>query len=358
MDRLSTWDTLKKSKKGFMVDYLAVPAVNAKLMNYYGVQSEKELLDIIESDFYYLSCRDISQNESFTKCYKKSLYVSEQYRVCPFGIKWYRGAYESKFAVDEATEAPLRNATHTSDILNHPFPRPEDFDFSPLIQEAEKNSDRIIVGGLWTGIMGDSYRMYGFERFLMDSALNPKMIHTLIDKVTDVYLELNHSYFETLKGKLDVWFFGNDFGSQMGLIMSPQMWYEYFFHNISKLCKLANSYGIVTMMHSCGGISSIIPYLIEAGVQILDPIQITAKGMNPAELKQNFGNNLIFHGGIDTQQILPYGSAFDVEQETKRLTEILGKNGGYILASSQVLNNDVSIENIHSMYQCAKKFRY
>ena len=171
-----------------MIDFLAAPEVERRLRQYYGVKTENELLDCVGSDFFYLPTRDISQNEGYFKCWKKHVLVTEQERICPFGIRWRRSVFDSKFAVDEAIEAPLRNGQTIQDILRHPFPTRDDFDFSPLIDDAEDNHNRVIVGGLWTGIMGDCYRMYGFERFLTDLALEPERIHAMVDKMTEVYL--------------------------------------------------------------------------------------------------------------------------------------------------------------------------
>ena len=226
-------------------DYLAHYGTDRKLRRHLGCESERELLDRLGCDFYYLSCRDISQNEGFLKCYKgQTLDMTESERTCCFGIRWLRGAYDSKFSVDEAVAGPLENAESERDILNHSWPGAGDFDFSPLAGECQANFDRVIVGGLWTGIMGDAYRLCGFENFLMNIALKPRLIRTLIDKMTDVYLELNQVYFEAVKGKMDVWFFGNDFGSQNGLLLSAEMWHEFFFENIKKLVNLAHSYSL------------------------------------------------------------------------------------------------------------------
>lgn len=137
--------------------------------------------------------------------------------------------------------------------------------------------------------------------------------------------------------------------------MSEDMWCDYFYENIKKLCALAKSYGITVMMHSCGGIKPLIPHLIKAGVEILDPIQITAKDMEPAILSKEFGKDLIFHGALDTQRILPMGTVEEVVEESKRLIDIFAKDGGFIFAPGQVLNNDVPVENIDAMYKTVNK---
>lgn len=339
------------------IDYLSHYETDNRLRKYFDIHSEDELLEILNCDFYYLPCRDISQNEGFLRCYKgPKLDMTEKERVCPFGIRYLRGAYKNKFNVDEAIWGPLQNATSQKDILNHRWPKVSDFDFSTLHLECESHPDNVIIGGLWTGIMGDSFRMFGFENFLLNIALNPKLISTLVNKMTDVYLELNNAYFSELKGETDIWYFGNDFGSKNGLMFSPEMWYQFFFKNIKELADLAHSYGLKVMMHSCGGISEIIPYIIDAGIDILDPVQVTARGMEPKTLAEKYKGKIVFHGGIDTQNLLVNGTPEEVKNSSAETINLLGDNGGYIFAPSQILGPDIPVENIIAMYSAACGF--
>jgi len=339
------------------IDYLAHPDTDARLRDHFAVATETELLDALHCDFFYLPGRDISQNEGTLPFYKhrEDLEMSATERVCPLGIRWQRGAYDSKFAVDEAIRGPLHDAAlSSSDVLAHPWPTAGDFDFSPLIDVAEANRDRTRIGGLWSGIMGDSYRMHGFENFLLNLAMNPEIVKTLIDRMTEMYLELNDAYFSTLKGSLEIWFFGNDFGSQEGLLISKDMWADFFFDNIRRLCDLAHSHGFQVMMHSCGAIRELIPLLIEAGVDILDPIQVTAKGMIPEELATEFGGQITFHGGIDTQRVLPTATPAQVADHVRHTVATLDATGRYIFAPSQILGPDIPVENILAMYRTAR----
>ena len=332
------------------VDYMAHPETDRRLKEHLHCQTETELLDRLGCDFYYLPGRDISQNEGFAPFYKgANLKYTNSQRKCPLGITWTRGAYNSKFSVDDAVENPLQNAQTENDILSHPWPKASDFDFSPLQAECQGNAKRVIIGGLWTGIMGDSYRLCGFENFLLSTALKPGLVKCLINRMTDMYLELNAMYFSQLKDGLDIWFFGNDFGSQNGLLLSPDTWHEFFFENIKKLTDLAHSHNLKVMMHSCGGISEIIPSLIEAGVDILDPIQATAKDMELTSLAEKFGGNIVFHGGVDTQRILPHGTPADVRIHVQEVLSTLNSQGGYIFAGSQILGNDIPVESILAM---------
>ncbi len=336
------------------VDYLAHAETDRKVRAHLGCESEEELLDRLGCDFFYLPGRDISQNEGFMPYYRgPALDVTETERTCAFGIRWQRGAYDSKFSVDEAIRGPLETIETEQDILGHRWPTAADFDFSPLAEAAERHSERVIIGGLWTGIMGDAYRLHGFQNFLLNLALKPQLMKTLIDRMTEVYLELNRAYFEALKGRLDVWFFGNDFGSQGGLLLSHDMWRECFYDNIRQLTDLAHSYGLKVMMHSCGGVAEIISDLIEAGVDILDPIQVTATGMEPRSLAERFGGGIVFHGGVDTQGVLPFGTPQEVAAHAREVAATLGAKGGYIFAPSQLLGPDIPLENIVAMYEGA-----
>jgi len=339
------------------VDYLAHPEAALKLRAALGVTPERALLDRLGVDFYYLPGRDISQNEGALPFYRPAarLAISASARTCPLGIRWHRGAFSSKFAVDEAIAGPFTAATEATDILAFPWPSATDFDFTPLQADADANRDRVRIGGLWTGILGDSYRMFGFQNFLCAMAAEPELVHTLVDRMTEMYLELNDAYFTALKGRLEVWFFGNDFGSQEALLFSPDMWAEFFLANLKRLTALAHAHGLKVMMHSCGAISELIPFLIEAGVDILDPIQVTAKGMVPAILKACFGERLVFHGGIDTQQILPFGTPELVEAHVRGTAAALGQDGGYLFAPSQILGPDIPVANIVAMYDTITK---
>jgi uroporphyrinogen decarboxylase len=341
------------------VDYLAHPEADRRLRAELGVTTERDLLDRIGCDFFYLPGRDISQNEGGLPFYRHTdrLAISATERTCPLGIRWRRGAFASKFAVDEAIAGPFADSATAADILAFAWPRAADFDFAPLQADADTNRDRVRIGGLWTGILGDSYRMFGFERFLYAMAAEPDLVHVLVDRMTEMYLELNDAYFTALAGRFDVWFFGNDFGTQAALLVSRDMWADFFFENLKRLTALAHRRGLTVMMHSCGAIADLIPLLIEAGVDILDPIQVTANGMVPTDLKARFGGRIVFHGGIDTQQVLPFGTREQVEAHVRETVRALGATGGYIVAPSQILGPDIPVENIVAMYSVVRGVR-
>ncbi len=128
---------------------------------------------------------------------------------------------------------------------------------------------------------------------------------------------------------------------------------EFVYPHLRKHFSLAHEYGIKVMFHSCGAVREIIPELIELGVDILNPLQAGAAGMEPAGLKEEFGSSLCFHGSLDTQKTLPFGSAKDVREEVKKRIEILSPGGGFILAPTHNFQENTPLENILAMYETA-----
>jgi uroporphyrinogen decarboxylase len=156
-----------------------------------------------------------------------------------------------------------------------------------------------------------------------------------------------------LRDKIDVWFFGNDFGTQQTLLFSTDMWDDFFGENLRKLCELAHSRGLKVMMHSCGCIAPLLDRLVEAGVDMLDPVQTSAAGMEPRALMDGYGDRLIFHGGIDTQYVLPTATAEQAAAHAREMIEAFEGGLGYVFAPSQIFQTDIPVENIVAVYEVA-----
>jgi uroporphyrinogen decarboxylase len=337
------------------IDYQSKRETDTKVKAALGISTERELLNALGCDFYYLSVRDISQNETSVPIYRgPKLETTREERVCPFGIRFRRGVRDDKFGADEALAGPLERAETVKDILSHPYPDPKWFDVEALLPECEAYADKVIVGGFWSGIFGDSNRMHGFQNFLLNMAMNPEMIRAIVGRTTDFYLELNERLFSALKGKMRIFFMGNDFGTQGGLLFSEDMWLDFFYEPYKKLISHAKGHGLTVMVHSCGAIYPLLPHFAALGVDIVDPVQTTAAGMEPRKLKEVFGARLVFHGAIDTQNVLPRGTEEDVRAHVKETVRVLGRDGGFILASCNSIQDDTPPENVRVMYETAR----
>jgi len=200
------------------------------------------------------------------------------------------------------------------------------------------------------GIYERSYAIMGWNEFMLNIAGNPKVVEELMDKVTDYKVEHAKKMVET---GFKIAHHGDDFGTQFGSFFSKDMFMKYIFPRLKREWKVFTDAGLPIMLHSCGNISEFIPELIGIGLKILEPVQPC---MDLEFLKREYGKDLIFFGGINTQ-VLPYISARETKELTRNAIRILGKGGGMIIAPSQELMNDVPIENIKALVETIKEER-
>jgi uroporphyrinogen decarboxylase len=188
------------------------------------------------------------------------------------------------------------------------------------------------------------------ENVMLDMIERPEMAHFLFRKFTDFYSEDIARALEATSGGFDIYCEWSDYGTQRALLMSVPMFQEFVAPYLKRLVDLCHSAGVKFMAHSCGAIRPLIPDLIALGVDVLDPIQVAAEGMEPAGLKRDFGGKIAFHGGICTQRTLPFGTPQDVREAVLDRVATLGAGGGYIIASSHDISADTPPENIVAMY--------
>lgn len=247
---------------------------------------------------------------------------------------------------------PLRNAETVADIERHAWPSPDWWDYSHIVETAEANADYWILGHS-RGIFEISWFIRGFEGFLTDLAWEPARAEAIMDHVQAYLMERTRRVLEAGRGLIDMMEYNDDVGSQDGLLMAPEMWRHYLKPRMAAFIAMCRKFGVKVKYHSCGSVRAIIPDLIEIGVDVLNPIQARAVGMDAEDLKREFGAHLTFNGGIDTQDLLPFATVDKVREATKRLIDIVGEDGGLILAPSHVFQDDVPVENIIAVYETA-----
>jgi uroporphyrinogen decarboxylase len=246
---------------------------------------------------------------------------------------------------------PLAGIERVEDLDRHRWPSPAWFDFSHIRATCRGWEDCAIIGGPWVVVYTDATELMGTAEFWLKLHTHPEVIEALLRRVADFYYQLAIRFFDAAAGCLDIFFFGDDFGGQNGLQISPAMWRRFMKPYLKRFVDLGKQAGLKTMLHSCGGVREIIPDLIEIGMDALNPVQVRAKGMEPAGLKHDFGDRICFHGAIDHQQTLPFGSTDEVRAEVRQMIDILAPGGGYCLAASHdLLLNEFPPENILAMY--------
>ena len=202
-----------------------------------------------------------------------------------------------------------------------------------------------VLGVIWSAHFQDACAAFGMEDALIKMKTAPALFQAVIGRITDFYLRANGIFYEYMKGSLDAVLIGNDFGSQTGLMVSPDDLRKYVFSGTRALIDQAKEYGLKVMHHSCGAISEIIPDLIECGADVIHPIQALAEGMSAERLKNLYGDRTSFCGGIDVQKLLVRGTKKEIEADLERLRSIF-PTGLIFSPSHEAVLQDIPSENL------------
>ncbi|MEI8205891.1 MAG: uroporphyrinogen decarboxylase family protein [Kiritimatiellales bacterium] len=249
-------------------------------------------------------------------------------------------------------EYPFNEKTTVQDILNYDWINPDWFDYESVKCKCARYKDKALQFG-HEGPFQLSTFLMSMETLFEKMILEPDVAHALYNRFVQFELEYYERILVAGDGQIDILRPHDDYGTQQGLLFSVPMWEEYFLENTRKLAELAHRYGAFYQQHSCGAVREIIPSLIKAGADILEPLQ-KVKGMEIEKLKHDFGAQICFHGGIDTQFVLPHSTPEQIEEETRHYIDVLGKGGGYILMASQCFESDVPVKNIDAIYRTAR----
>ena len=242
------------------------------------------------------------------------------------------------------------------EAVNFQWPDPEKYIDPELCRKLvdEAPDDKVVMGMLWACHFQDTCAAFGMQTCLMNMVAEPEMVHYVDDHIVDFYVKALKIFLEATKGKVQAILIGDDVGSQRGLMISPELIKEFVIPGAKKLIDLAHSYGVKVVYHSCGSIVEAIPLLIEAGVDVIHPIQALAAGMDPANLKSKFDGQISFCGGVDTQDLLPNGTPEQVAAKVKELRTYF-PTGLIVSPSHEGLQPDVPPSNIKALFDEATK---
>jgi uroporphyrinogen decarboxylase len=272
--------------------------------------------------------------------------------VCRAPVSYGSGAY------DEIEYYPLAGVGDVTELDAYPWPDPDMFEYSGIpaaVDRERAGADRclMVANG---NIFESSWYMRGFERFFFDLVDNPELAEGIMDRVLAFYLEYFDRILTAGRGEIDLVFTADDLGGQQGLLMSREMWEHFIKPRHRKLNALIHSHGAKVIYHSDGAVLEVVDGLMDAGIDILQALQLDAAGMDAEVLKRRFGETLCFEGGVSVQQVLPFGTADEVREEVRRLIRILGRDGGYILGPSHAIQAGTPPENILAMFDTAAEY--
>jgi uroporphyrinogen decarboxylase len=257
---------------------------------------------------------------------------------------------------------PLQGDISLSDIVKYPWPNPDDPGWTRHLRGRLKwireKTDCAVVLAVPTACVHVSQYLRGFQDWFLDFIRNPNLLEALFDAILEINSRTCENILKEIGGEVDIVATADDLGAQNGLQISPAHYKKFVHPRLAKYFRLIHDLTPAKLhFHTCGSVAAIIEDLIQIGVDILNPVQVSAAGMEPGELKRKYGDRLVFWGAIDTQHVLPHGSVEDVKKEVELRVEQLGREGGYILGAVHDIQPDVPLDNILGMFRHAQEYR-
>ena len=322
-------------------DFQAVPEIWERLFEHFQTRNMKDVLNGLDIDCAWVDPEVVRRPSEKDK----------DGLIIGWGGSRIRIVYNAYGAYDEIA----RYATDGCDTIEAmeaalTLPDLDEYDFSGIAKACKEHEDRFLLGGFASTFYYPTL-VRRMEDILVDMALNEELAKYLFKRCFDWHMEYHTRLLEAGKGRIDAMQLADDFSTQLDLLMSKEMFVKYFRKNLCDYVALAKSYGAIPFLHCCGSAYNLISEFIDMGVKILDPIQTMTRNMEPEQLKAEFGDKMTFHGGGETQHILPHGTPDDARKNARMLSRTLGKSGGYILSSCHNWQSDVPIENVLAFYE-------
>ena len=343
-------------------EYLGLPVEeNIKADRFFEVRPSLDLLDALSVDMTFVKLRGPS---NWTP--PPPLPDGSVLDVWGIGRKLIQLPDDS--FLNEVSHCPLKDlAPSEIDLDAYPWPDPQSPGIVDGLEEEAKRlfeeTDLAIMGRFGGPVMELGTYLRGFDQWLMDLVLYPDFTRDMLNRIADIQIALDEAGIRAAGKYLSVFkVSGEDLGMQDRTLFSTKVWKSLILPILERRWRAARQAldryapNVKIMLHSDGAIRPFIAEMIACGIDILDPIQSACAGMELEKLKQDFGENLSFHGSVDTQHFLPFGSTEEVTKETKRCIEALGTGGGLILGPSHFIQPDVPPENVVAMYRAAQEY--
>jgi uroporphyrinogen decarboxylase len=256
----------------------------------------------------------------------------------------------------ENAAAPLLDYPTIRALDDYPYwPDPARFDYERMTAAARTAARDFVTLGPWVSFFEIYCELRGLEQSLVDLARGPAYVDAALDRIEQIQTAMLRRFLDAAAPHLSLVFISDDMASQTGLLISPRMWDRFLRDRLKRWCDLVHGYGVKVFFHTDGAAGDLIPRLIDAGIDVLNPIQHACPGMDCAVLKARYGDRLIFHGGIDNQRVLPFGTPADVREETRECLRTLGAGRqGYIVCSCHNIQAGTPLENVLAVVETVR----
>lgn len=256
---------------------------------------------------------------------------------------------------EEAVEPPLARAETVADVERFAWPKAEEWDYESLLTECLKWPDYPIVGASYEPFYLYC-RLRGMEQALEDLVENPAIADAMMERIFEVSAGIVKRSLEEAGDLIDFIYVAEDLGTQESLLMSPRTFRRHIKPWLARMIDLGRAHGAHAFHHDDGAIAPLIGDLIEIGIDVLNPIQWRCKGMEREQLARRFGHDVVFHGGVDNQKTLPFGTPGDVRREVADNIHIFAESKGYVVAPCHNLQVNTPTENIVAMYEAVREY--
>ena len=329
-------------------DYWATDEVTARLLRDLACTSERQLYEKLGAD----KCIRLAPRNRRTG--ENNWHVQSQYGAWHIGTRIIcygegQGAYE------ETVGFPLAPATSVGEIEQFAWPDPGDWDLGDLPAQCEEWRDYPIVAGCYEPFYLYC-RLRGMEQALEDLVENPSIADAILGHIHDIHEGLIRRILALVGPRADMVYVAEDLGTQESLLMSPSSFRRFLKPRLARMIEVVHQHGLKAFHHDDGAIRPLIPDLIEIGIDVLNPIQWRCRGMERTELARDFGPSLVFHGGVDNQQTLPFGTPEQIRNEVAENISTFGACKGYIPAPCHNIQANTPTENILALYAAVREF--
>jgi len=251
---------------------------------------------------------------------------------------------------------PLADAS-IREVHEYSWPDPQWIDVSNIREDAKKYGGQYaILGGDWSPFWHDVIELLGMKNMYVKMFREPELVDAVFSHVVDYYYAVSEKIFEEAADMIDIFFIGNDFGSQNGPLLGDKLFRRFVLPHLKRLIDLGHLYGLKVMLHCCGGIAELIPAMIEAGLDGLHAVQPSCKGMDLAKLKKEFGDKILFNGAIDSTWLI-FGAPRFIRKKTLEVLKIMMPGGGYVAgASHDYILEETPVENVLTMFDTVFKY--
>jgi uroporphyrinogen decarboxylase len=257
----------------------------------------------------------------------------------------------------EFGSAPMAGYDTPADVNRYPWwPKADRFAYDAAEELARRAAQEYAVIGPWVSLFEIYCQLRGLEQALMDLVEHPDVVEATLDRVEAIQTEMMRRFFARARQHLDLVFVSDDIAGQKSLLLSPRMWERHLQPRLKRWCELIHAHGLRVFYHTDGAALPLLKHILDCGVDVLNPIQHACPGMDLAGLKREFGSRVIFHGGVDNQEVLPRGTPEQVRAEVRECLRTLGAGReGFICCSCHNVQAGTPLENIFAMVETVQE---